>query len=100
MPRRSATVARGPSHVPIPEPRLPAEPSPRPYPPPIVDGADVLAFRRALRWSQRELAIALGCDPSTVAQWEQGHREPPPMLGMALQAIVPWCEIVSESPSL
>ena len=38
--------------------------------------APLLAYRRALGLSQRDLARQLGVDPGTVSRWEKGERRP------------------------
>jgi transcriptional regulator with XRE-family HTH domain len=40
--------------------------------------------RKALELTQAALARSLGVDKSTVARWEQGQREIPPYLHLAL----------------
>jgi DNA-binding XRE family transcriptional regulator len=40
----------------------------------------LLAIRQRHHWPQARLAVELGCARSTVARWEQGERDPHPML--------------------
>jgi transcriptional regulator with XRE-family HTH domain len=52
-------------------------------------GAELRAARQRLGWSQAELARALSTKtqhvhPRTVRRWENGEREAPPFLALAL----------------
>ncbi len=47
--------------------------------------ADRIArWRRAVGWSQAQLAAAVDRDPSTVSRWERGRRLPSPEMHSAL----------------
>ena len=45
---------------------------------------DVVALRRRLRWTQRQLAAALNVTVTTVARWEQGKRGVTPLAATSL----------------
>lgn len=57
---------------------------PRAEPPPAVSGAEIRAFRDRVGWTQQELALALGCDHSTIWRWESGDRNPQGTVALAL----------------
>jgi transcriptional regulator with XRE-family HTH domain len=39
-------------------------------------GDRLVSFRQVRGWSQKQLADALGVDPTTLSRWETGKREP------------------------
>lgn len=45
---------------------------------------EVRALRRELRWTQRQLAAALGVTVGTVSRWEQGARSLTPLAATSL----------------
>jgi len=45
---------------------------------------DVIALRRRLGWTQRQLAAALNVTVTTVARWEQGARGVTPLAETSL----------------
>jgi DNA-binding transcriptional regulator YiaG len=45
---------------------------------------DVRALRRALGWTQRQLAAALNVTVTTIARWEQGARAVTPLAATSL----------------
>lgn len=49
--------------------------------------SDIRAFRKVHGLSQKGLAIALGCSKRGIENWEQGSREPPAYLRLALERI-------------
>jgi len=51
--------------------------------------AELKALRKNLGMSQAQLAEKLGIDRVTVARWESGMRNIPPMLALALKALKP-----------
>ena len=60
----------------------PLDPGPKPL------GEGIAASRRLLGITQRELACTLGIDPSTLARWERGEREPSKELLEKLTALL------------
>ena len=47
-------------------------------------GARIASLRRAAGWSQARLAAMLGISPSAMGMYEQGRREPPVAILVAL----------------
>jgi len=47
-----------------------------PRPAPKTLGERLVAFRIGKGWARPRLAAELGVDPSTLARWERGEREP------------------------
>lgn len=39
-------------------------------------GKRLVRFRQSKGWSQKRCAVELGVDPTTLARWERGEREP------------------------
>jgi transcriptional regulator with XRE-family HTH domain len=66
-------------------------PQPQPEPAPVLDGTDWPTFVRELRaarkWSQNDLAGAVGCARSMIGFWEQGKYKPGPELAAKLRQL-------------
>jgi DNA-binding transcriptional regulator YiaG len=58
-----------------------------PPPPRTLHPVEVRAIRRALGWTQRQLADTLGVAVMTVARWEQGARGVTPLAATSLMLL-------------
>lgn len=59
-----------------------------PRPPASVTGEQVKRIRRALGWSQTNLATAMHVHDQTIARWERGVQHPSPLAVVTLRRVL------------
>jgi DNA-binding transcriptional regulator YiaG len=56
-------------------------------PPPPTSADALIEWRAALKFTQREAALALGCSRTALQNWEARVNEVPPFIGLAMAEV-------------